>query len=73
MTIVSNDEDLELFLAEFTALLNKYHYTPIYRLKFAKLNEVDWVVAGFQANGDGTGLWTIVYDPENKKIYDSTK
>jgi hypothetical protein len=50
--MVSNDEDLELFLDEFITLLNKYHYSPSpYRLK--KITPPDYYIAGFQSQGDG--------------------
>ena len=49
----SNDEDLGLFLKEFTKLLNKYHY-KISPYQLWKITD-NIAICGFRGDGDQSG------------------
>ena len=65
-TMVSSDEDFNLFLEEFLNLLNKYHYSPHNKMRLTKLGP-DLGVVGFSA--DGKFVWTLIREIQSGELY----
>lgn len=57
MPMKSNDEDLDLFLAELMVLLNKYHYNISPKFRLGKFTDEESKIVAVQA--DGSYLWLV--------------